>query len=329
MGELLGRVTAPSGAVVLIDFGLMEIWNGREGEHEDYLLVGPDAETAGAAFGHSAHPLYLYDRPESVAQEFKVFATERGYDVWLEPMGRRIAHRQRVQHTLDHFKGAGEVAAHGLTAVAVEVSRNQSYEVYGERMGGDEALTAGSWRSVSLVLQPDGVVAQTRPVGHVMVDRARLMFADVDALHAWDEQTLVDGRADVVFWGRDAAMVARELIADCVADGQYGWVSMPIVQAVMKAKELDAHKKGSERLFAYDFRPHTCHWSLMERVRGAETESGTIELAGAEVCGFMTSWGDGLFPVTRDDDAAGRPVALRVELGTDEAVARLRAVNSR
>ncbi len=91
--------------------------------------------------------------------------------------------------------------------------------------------------------------------------------------------------------------------------------------------KLDKIRGGGAKRFAYDFRPHTCHWALMEQLRNSETESGTIDLAGASVCGFMTTWGDGIFEVFRDFDSAGNPVAVRVDLGSDEAVTRLRYVN--
>ncbi len=58
------------------------------------------------------------------------------------------------------------------------------------------------------------------------------------------------------------------------------------------------------------------------QVRSSITESGTLEVGGASVCGFMTSWGDGFFPVVRDLDANGRLVRIRIEVGCDEIVAR-------
>ena len=83
-------------------------------------------------------------------------------------------------------------------------------------------------------------------------------------------------------------------------------------------------RNEGEYKFALDFRPHSHHYHVMERVRGSATESGTIETGGAILCGFMTSWGDGIFPVEPDLDAEGRLVRLRVELGCNAIVARQR-----
>jgi hypothetical protein len=81
--------------------------------------------------------------------------------------------------------------------------------------------------------------------------------------------------------------------------------------------------------FATDFWPHSHHWQVMGQVRAAATSSGTVTVGGAQVCGLMTSWGDGLYPVFRDFDRAGRLVRLRVELGGPDTVRRMQRVEER
>jgi len=53
-------------------------------------------------------------------------------------------------------------------------------------------------------------------------------------------------------------------------------------------------------------------------VRASDTESGTVNVGGADILFTMTSWGDGFFPAFADCDADGNLVAVRVAL-TEEA----------
>src|SRR5207245_7980505 len=73
-----------------------------------------------------------------------------------------------------------------------------------------------------------------------------------------------------------------------------------------------------------DFRPHSHHFLIMKQVRETDTESGTIEVGGAKMCGFMTSWGDGFYPIYRDLDEQGQLVRVRIDLGNDQIVERQR-----
>jgi hypothetical protein len=45
------------------------------------------------------------------------------------------------------------------------------------------------------------------------------------------------------------------------------------------------------------------------------------------MCAFMTTWGDGVFPVEIDRDAKGDVLSVRVVLATPEALANMDAVN--
>jgi hypothetical protein len=74
--------------------------------------------------------------------------------------------------------------------------------------------------------------------------------------------------------------------------------------------------------FAGDFRPHSHHYMVMKQIRATPTESGTIEVGGAEVCTFMTTWGDGFYPVSRESDADGGLVRNSIDLGNEQTVDR-------
>jgi hypothetical protein len=68
-------------------------------------------------------------------------------------------------------------------------------------------------------------------------------------------------------------------------------------------------------MFATDFRPHSHHYYAMRQVRSTPTESGMIDVGGARMCVFMTSWGDGIYPVVCDLDENGLLLRVRLELG--------------
>jgi hypothetical protein len=159
------------------------------------------------------------------------------------------------------------------------------------------------------------------------VDEARLIAVDVDGLAAWDDRNSQDGKADVVFWGSNAADVAAEVGAspiDFAGEANlFGWANLTFDDARDRAERVRS-LRSDERKFAVDFRPHTHHWQVMRNVRATRTESGVLDLAGARLCMFMTTWGDGAFPIEADLDPAGQVLRIRIEVGCDKTVARMR-----
>jgi len=155
------------------------------------------------------------------------------------------------------------------------------------------------------------------------------MFADADALAAWVHDDALDGKADLAFWGADAEAAATETSANKLGDGAFGWNDLPVDEAVERGTELERLRDQREWRYATDFRPHSHHWRVMEQVRTSGTESGTITVGGADLCGFMTSWGDGLFEVYGDYDEADRLLRVRVALGSEQTLERMRAVHER
>jgi hypothetical protein len=166
-------------------------------------------------------------------------------------------------------------------------------------------------------------------LGHAAVDVARLMFADADALAAWVHDDALDGRADFAFWGADAEAAARETSANKLGDGTFGWSDLSVDEAVARGTEVERLRDEQEWRYATDFRPHSHHWRVMEQVRASSTESGTTTVGGADLCAFMTSWGDGLFEVYGDYDEADRLLRVRIALGSERTLKRMRGVHER
>jgi hypothetical protein len=237
--------------------------------------------------------------------------SEGKLDAKLVVLPERVSHRRRVQLTLDEG-AAGEVQVSGLWSVVIsDLPVDRALPVWGERM--EEEGLADRWRVVGVDCRPELVVASTEQAGQVMVDWARLMFADVDAIGSWNHEDATDGKADFLFWGRDAANIASRVGADTL-DGQFGWWDLPVEEAVRRGMAVEELRIGDIK-FATDFRPHSDHYALMALVRSSATESGTLLVGGAQLCGFMTSWGDGVFPVLRDLGPAGELVRIRIKLG--------------
>lgn len=161
------------------------------------------------------------------------------------------------------------------------------------------------------------------PLGTVKVDAARLSLTDADGLASWrhDDDPL-DGLADLAFWGLSAGEAAAHFDAPCSAkpgeDGVHGWTDLDVDEADELAIDIeDWIAADPDRRLGLDFRPHSHHWQVMAQVRASEHEAGRIEVGGTWTLCFMTGWGDGLFPVYADRDAAGDLVRVRIVLGDE------------
>ena len=183
--------------------------------------------------------------------------------------------------------------------------RDRALPVVGER------TADGRWAYVDVQVA-DGAPATREHLGALIVDFARLMVADVRHPEHWIHDNAIDGKADFVFWGRDAAMLAKVVRAPDLGDGQYGWKDQPVDDIIRLGTSAEQIKMQRGWKLATDFRPHSHHFLLLEQVRSSPTESGTLDIADLRVCLFMTSGGDGEFPVFVDRDAAGRILRVRV-----------------
>jgi hypothetical protein len=330
-------VKAPSGVLLILDPGYLSLWCHDRLPHDDgepavdLAVEGPDAEAAGTKFDRQSHPRFLFDIPEQGVPEmekrFGDFVREHGLNASLKALPERVRHRKRVDLGLERGRGAAKIQFHGLWACAVGgVPRDRELRVTGERM--PPGPDAGRWRRV-LIRAGDAPVATSEKVGDVMVDHARLLAGCADGLGSWVHERSLDGKADFVFWGRDALRAAAKVGAPRLEEDLFGWVNLETAEAARKGHEVENVRSRDGLKFATDFRPHSHNHVLLRQVRASKTESGEVALGNSTVCGFATTWGDGVYPVYRDLAGDGSLVRIRVELGNDAIVARQRAFDER
>ena len=337
--ERMGTLRTRSGAVLVIDMGLLDLWshdrepNIPEGvlseearlnanSGPDFIIEGKDATRAAELFNHSVQPPYELDVPTNTQAWLRAAFAERleghGLDARLRALPGRVPHRDRVALALAGSVRGGIVQFAGVWAVATAgLPTARDIPVFGERVRRGE--NEGRYSEVHLEVAGHEWVESSQLIGKVMVDKARLMFVDPDALGAWVHDRSLDGKADFVFWGRDAAEVARKTRAPHLDDGIFGWVDLDIDAVLEKGLPIEEGRGLGGLRVATDFRPHSHHYLVMRDVRSSPTESGTLELAGTKLCGFMTTWGDGAWDVVRDVNARGELVRVRVIFDADRA----------
>ena len=208
--------------------------------------------------------------------------------------------------------------------VIAEVPNQRALPVVGRRVG--KGRFADCWDHVAVRLGA-GEVAASRKLGEAGVDFARLVCMDHGALDRWQHEDSLDGLADFVFWGRDAAQLAKTMRAPKLKEG-YGWCNVSVADADAKHDKAERIKAANHWLLATDLRPHSHHFRALAAARASRLGAGTIDVGGAKVCLFFTSWGDGVFPIYLDLDRADRPVQIRVQLSTADSVAAMHAVNA-
>jgi hypothetical protein len=184
--------------------------------------------------------------------------------------------------------------------------------VYGRRVG--KGRFANCWDSV---IVPLGGAEPThgKKLGEAGVDFARLMLIDHASLDAWQHEDSLDGKADFVFWGRDAAQLARKMRAPALKEG-YGWTNLSVAEAEAKADLAARYKAENKWLLATDLRPHSHHFEILAAARASSVGAGTLALGDSQALMFFTSWGDGVFPVYVDLDADDKPAQIRIQLAT-------------
>jgi hypothetical protein len=345
----LGTVMAPSGALLIVDPRFLDLWchdrlpvmpegvlsspeaTASANNAVDLEIIGTDAIEVGRALDRSWHPRFLFDMPREAVADARARVAElaraRNLDARLEALPRRITHRARIDLALEFGRGAGEVQFQGIWSTVVGSLPARSLRVVGESMPEGHRYE-GRLRRVSLQLS-DGAVARTERCGYAMVDAARLLLIDIDRLDRWTNDLTLDGLADLVFWGADAVKAARILKAPRLPDDNYGWCNVPIGEVAALGQRLHDLRVSKGLKFAIDERPHSHMHQLMAMARASETQSGVVPLDGATACGFMTTWGDGIFEINRDFDSAGNVTAIRIELGTEERVRLMDQLNLR
>ncbi|MFE4457442.1 hypothetical protein ACFROC_08795 [Nocardia tengchongensis] len=96
-------------------------------------------------------------------------------------------------------------------------------------------------------------------------------------------------------------------------DGEFTWADLTLDELRARYGELESLRAEGMR-FAVDMRPHDDHFRVLEQMRSSSTESGSIDVGGARMTGWFTSWGDGAFPVFRDVAADGMLLRVRVRV---------------
>jgi hypothetical protein len=341
VSELLGHVTCPTGDLLLVDFGQLRLWSHdrppvvddgllppESQQHwnaaRDFEVVGPDAGAVSAAIDRAwlkGRFAFDLDDGRHLAEAVTAARTARGWDAEVREVPR-MPHLTRTTTLLAESPGGVEVPYAGGWAVAVRaLPTDRPLEVRGERMPAD-GPDAERWHSV-WVQVGDAEPVASETAGYVLVDEARLMFADPAALGGYLVRDSHDGLADLALWGPDAAAVAAQVGARAIDEREHGWVDLGPDDVRRHLAALDAERRRGAR-FAHDLRPHDDDHRLMAQARATATGSGTLELDAGVVTGFLTSWGDGAFPVHRDLAADGSTCRVRVELGAPETVARAR-----
>jgi hypothetical protein len=210
--------------------------------------------------------------------------------------------------------------------VLADVPRERVLPVVGRRVGTGRFADCWDHVAVELVADAHREVASSRKLGEAGVDFARLVCMDHRALDAWQHEDSLDGLADFVFWGRDAEALAKAMTAPRRKEG-FGWRNLPVAEAEARADQAERLKAEHHWLLATDLRPHSHHFHALDAARKSKQGAGTIEVGGAKVCLFFTSWGDGVFPIYLDLDPDDRPIQIRVQLSTADSLAAMHTVN--
>ncbi|GGM69959.1 hypothetical protein GCM10011609_02130 [Lentzea pudingi] len=195
MPELLGTASFPSGELLLIDFGLLRIWSGdrppllEEGDAPDHVVeranAAADVEIVGPQAAEAVRALDLASMSGWYAFDVDLdglgsAVARTGLDASVRQVPR-MPHATRVRTLLDAQPEGAVVPFHGAWAVAVRGLPAGPSQVLDERM---EGQYAERWHSV-WVECAKGEVAESVQCGHVLVDEARLLFADATALSGW------------------------------------------------------------------------------------------------------------------------------------------------
>jgi hypothetical protein len=226
--------------------------------------------------------------------------------------------RDRLARALKRHKTVPSVAftiGEGATALAVRSLPSAGpYPVLGEELTGDYE---GNFRRVWLEIQK-GKPTKSREFGVVDVDCARLILADPQCLDVWSHDEPLDGKADVTFWGLDAAKLAKTLRAPALEDDEYGWKDLLVDDAVELARKVEQTTRTRDYTLASEIRPHSHHGLILDQFRTSPSQSAMLDLDGGRVCAFHTRWGDGHFPVVGEFDAKGEILRITVEFVGEE-----------
>jgi hypothetical protein len=208
----------------------------------------------------------------------------------------------------------GFLPRHALEPMIVtcDVPTDRALPLTGTRVAAGEF--ADCWDHLTIELAP-GPSHNATKLGDAAVDFARLVCVDKAALSSWHHDESLDGKADVIFWGRDDAQLAKALKAPRTSEG-YGWSDLTIDNAESKVFEAEILKAEFNWMLNVDYRPHSHHFLALAAARAHPAGAGQLELAKTQMMLVFTTWGDGVFPVYLERDADHQPVRIRIQLAT-------------
>lgn len=203
--------------------------------------------------------------------------------------------------------------------ICAPVPSDRPLSVIGSRVG--KGRFSDCWDHVAVTLgEPGREIAHARKLGKAAVDFARLIVMDRAAIDHWQHEDSLDQLADFVFWGRDETALAKALGARRLPDSVgHGWHDLPLAEAEARADRAAQLKAEHKWQLTLDVRPHSHHFDALAAARLSPSGSGAIEVGGARVLLFFTSWGDGVFPVYLDVDRDQQPIQVRIQLAPAES----------
>jgi hypothetical protein len=211
--------------------------------------------------------------------------------------------------------------------ICAPVPSDRALPVIGTRVG--KGRFADCWDHVAIVLtgRSHAGIARAVKLGKAAVDFARLIVMDRAAIDHWQHEDSLDQRADFVFWGRDEAQLAKALGARRLpsADG-HGFTDLPMLEAEAMADRAAELKAAHKWLLATELRPHSHHFDALAAARASPTGAGVLEVGGARVLLFFTSWGEGVYPVYLDLDHDEQSVQIRIQLAPAESLSAATAL---
>jgi hypothetical protein len=333
----LGIITVPSGILVMTDMGYLGSWSGSASPSrvpdqitdpelrasiaaaQDYRLVGRDAEAAARVVDLQSLT-YVYDIPRhgvpAIMARYEEAIKEHGFDARLEREPSRVPHRERARRAA--AAGGADFIIDGVWSVAVGgIPTARPLPVVGHRRDYGEGV-GPRWSEVKIEIEQDQISNNRARLGLMGVDWARIIAIDLEALGSWVHERSLDGLADVAYWGRDASAAHAAFGGNELEDRTTGWSNLPEAEALELAVRIEQWQRAPNHKLVVDYRPHSHHYQVTQQIGpGGEFGVGWIEVGGASVVAFHTSWGDGVYPVYRTG-TSDRPSGLQIELG-DEA----------
>lgn len=336
---LLGEIDVPSGELLILDPGLARFWQHdgeprsprkTDPEEFDLQITGPDGMEIGRAYDRQFDPRYLFDvrNVEHAQRHFTEYVNSKQKNAHLEVLPKRISHVDRARLVFEVGDGAGVVHYNNLWAVAVQgLPTARPLQIVATMMPDGEF--AGRWQSIDIVIDSEAAVSKSTSVVGVMVEYGQLICADLESFGDFRMWQSLDGQADFVFWGKDAAGVAQLFDAKAISPREYGWLNLPLDEVSKHADAVQDHIEKNKLKVGVGYRPHCNLEKLNAQIRGSELEVGQVVLKNSRACGFSTRWGDGLFEVFRDFDASGRLVRIRIDAGSKQRQSMMRNLKQR